>query len=177
MPATAASPTTLSRLMIRSALNTVSTAPPRVIGETAGGWPSSTASSSLSKRIAITTKNSAPANLSHGTNSNQPARVVNSTRKMIAPLVPIITACRTCCAGKPRQARAMTSALSPDRIKSRTNTWKTMLSPCSAPSNNIGDIPERDRHFPLAAAGPVLNCLRKSASGVRTSIGWLSASA
>src|SRR5512139_1960037 len=119
-----ATPITLSRLITKSAIITVFTAPPSVALPSIS-WPSPPPSSGSSSLMPIHSSASAPAILSQGSVRSDAANAVSTTRRPIAPATPqkMPFFCR--CGGRLRQASAITTALSPASRMSMTMIWTT----------------------------------------------------
>src|SRR5450830_1177510 len=133
--ATAASATTLSRLMVRSAKTISPTTDQSVDPERCGKCSAS--SSPTNNLMAITTSATMPASFRQGTLSNRLITEVNRIRNPTATPIPANSAWRICRAGRWRQARAMTTALSPLSSRSSRNTCNVRLIPCIPVSKPI----------------------------------------
>src|SRR6185437_304652 len=126
--AAAATPSTLSMLITRSATITVHTAASRRSFAFTSTPPSSAGSI---RRMPIHTSAMPPAIFSHGSVRSPTANTVSTTRRTIAPSAPQISPQRFCFGGRLRQASAITTALSPDN-----RMLMTMIS--TAASQNCG---------------------------------------
>ena len=113
-PAAAATAITLSRLMTRSASKMVRTAAIMLCLTTAP--PSSSSSSLLSRPTPIHSSSSPPMTSTNGSCISRAATTVSAIRSTTAAPEPSMTAFFCCSGGKPRAARAMTTALSPERM-------------------------------------------------------------